>query len=85
MLMPVAETECCTPQSASDATKPNVPHPVSAPSGYKAKGTIESRGGFEKVYTVRRDKELCTSKPDVQVGPKSKHAIVVVYDIFGFW
>jgi hypothetical protein len=28
---------------------------------------------------------LLGGRSDVQVGPDSKHAIVVVYDIFGFW
>lgn len=52
-------TECCPPQSTSNPSKPNVPHPVSFPSGYKTKGTIEGRGGFDKVYTVSYRRSYC--------------------------
>ncbi|KAK6909275.1 hypothetical protein I203_103292 [Kwoniella mangroviensis CBS 8507] len=63
--------DCCPPQSTSNPSKPNVPHPVSDPTGYEYKGKFESVGDYEKVYVT---------------GPNdAKHALVVIYDIFGFW
>ncbi|WVW86290.1 hypothetical protein I302_108332 [Kwoniella bestiolae CBS 10118] len=63
--------ECCPPQSTSNPSKPNVPHPVSAPTGYEYKGKYESVGEYDKVYVTGPD--------------EAKHALVVIYDIFGFW
>lgn len=65
------DTECCPPQSNSNPSKPNVPHPTSDPIGYKYKGEFKSVANYDKVYVT---------------GPESaKHALVVIYDIFGFW
>ncbi|WWC95014.1 hypothetical protein V866_001866 [Kwoniella sp. B9012] len=63
--------DCCPPQSTSNPSKPNVPHPVSDPTGYEYKGKFESVGEYEKVYVTGPD--------------DAKHALVVIYDIFGFW
>ncbi|WWD03788.1 hypothetical protein V865_001844 [Kwoniella europaea PYCC6329] len=63
--------ECCPPQSTSNPSKPNVPHPVSDPTGYEYKGRFESVGDYKKVYVTGSD--------------DAKHALVVIYDIFGFW
>ncbi|OWZ64214.1 hypothetical protein AYX14_06543 [Cryptococcus neoformans] len=64
-------TECCPPQSNSNPSKPNVPHPTSDPIGYKYNGEFKSVANYDKVYVT---------------GPESaKHALVVIYDIFGFW
>ncbi|BEI89633.1 uncharacterized protein CcaverHIS019_0209950 [Cutaneotrichosporon cavernicola] len=53
------------------APRPKVAHPVSQKSGYEAAGTYEKVGDFDKVYVT---------------GPeKADHAVVVIYDIFGFW
>ncbi|KAL7419172.1 hypothetical protein Q5752_006008 [Cryptotrichosporon argae] len=63
------EVVCCPPTTAP--TKPKVPHPVAAKEGYALAGRIEKLGNFDEVYVT---------------GPaEAKHAIVVVYDIFGFW
>ncbi|RSH91368.1 hypothetical protein EHS25_009667 [Saitozyma podzolica] len=62
-------TQCCPPQTKP--SKPNVPHPPAESTGYELKGRYEAVGSYDKVYTV---------------GPEgAKHALVVVYDIFGFW
>ncbi|WVQ84576.1 hypothetical protein IAT38_006730 [Cryptococcus sp. DSM 104549] len=64
-------TDCCPPQSNSHPSKPNVPHPVCEKFGYELKGSYKSVGDYEKVYVT---------------GPEdAKHALVVIYDIFGFW
>ncbi|WVN87541.1 uncharacterized protein L203_102724 [Cryptococcus depauperatus CBS 7841] len=64
-------SECCPPQSNSNHTKPKVSHPVSKPFGYQPKGEYKSVESYEKVYVT---------------GPEgAKHALVVIYDIFGFW
>ncbi|ORX35390.1 hypothetical protein BD324DRAFT_582039, partial [Kockovaella imperatae] len=63
---------CCPPQKdLSGVVKSSHPHPVSESSGYELKGTYEKLGGFEKVYVTGPD--------------DAKHALVVIYDIFGFW
>ncbi|TYJ54040.1 hypothetical protein B9479_005304 [Cryptococcus floricola] len=65
------KTECCPPQSNSNPSKPNVPHPTSPPTGYKYNGSFKVVGSYDKVYVV---------------GPEdAKHALVVIPDIFGFW
>nr|XP_019010459.1 uncharacterized protein I206_04928 [Kwoniella pini CBS 10737]OCF49240.1 hypothetical protein I206_04928 [Kwoniella pini CBS 10737] len=63
--------ECCPPQSASNPSKPNVPHPVSEKTGYEYTGHYESLGEYNQVYVTGPD--------------DAKHALVVIYDIFGFW
>ncbi|CAK9785601.1 unnamed protein product [Cutaneotrichosporon oleaginosum] len=53
------------------APRPKVAHPVAQKGGYEPLGTYEKVGDFEKVYVT---------------GPeKADHAIVIIYDIFGFW
>ncbi|WVR00072.1 hypothetical protein IAU59_007214 [Kwoniella sp. CBS 9459] len=63
--------QCCPPQSTSNPAAPKVPPPVSENTGYKYKGKYESVANYEQVYVT---------------GPDSaKHALVIIYDIFGFW
>nr|XP_018261033.1 uncharacterized protein I303_06750 [Kwoniella dejecticola CBS 10117]OBR83191.1 hypothetical protein I303_06750 [Kwoniella dejecticola CBS 10117] len=66
-----ASGDCCPPQSASNPAKPNVPHSVSEATGYEYTGRYDRVGDYEKVYLTGPD--------------DAKHAIVVIYDIFGFW
>ncbi|WWD19751.1 hypothetical protein CI109_104215 [Kwoniella shandongensis] len=77
-------SECCPPQSNSNPSKPKVPHPVSESSGYQQTGRFESIGGYDKVYVVC---QASSSAPaDRKTGPEdAKRALVVIYDIFGFW
>ncbi|WVR07551.1 hypothetical protein IAU60_004593 [Kwoniella sp. DSM 27419] len=63
--------ECCPPQSNSKPTAPKVPPPVSEKSDYEYKGTFGGVANYEKVYVTGPD--------------DAKHALVVIYDIFGFW
>ncbi|WWC64735.1 uncharacterized protein I303_107346 [Kwoniella dejecticola CBS 10117] len=65
-----ASGDCCPPQSASNPAKPNVPHSVSEATGYEYTGRYDRVGDYEKVYLTGPD--------------DAKHAIVVIYDIFGF-
>ncbi|KAK8853322.1 hypothetical protein IAR55_004026 [Kwoniella newhampshirensis] len=77
-------TECCPPQSASNPSKPKVPHPVSKPSGYEPTGRFESIGAYDKVYVVSQSSNEL--RAERQTGPEdAKHALIVIYDIFGLW
>ncbi|WOO76984.1 putative AIM2 family protein [Vanrija pseudolonga] len=53
------------------APKPKVAHPVSEQGAYEPRGKLVKAGDFEQVYVTGPD--------------DAEHAILVVYDIFGFW
>lgn len=53
------------------APPPKVPNPVAAPSSYRPTGRFEPVGDFKEVYTTGPD--------------DAEHALIVIYDIFGFW
>ncbi|WRT70102.1 uncharacterized protein IL334_007096 [Kwoniella shivajii] len=69
--MPHNSSECCPPQSSANPSRPKHAHPVSDKSGYEQKGHYECIGEYEQVYVTGPD--------------DAKQALVVVYDIFGFW
>lgn len=48
-----------------------MPNPVAATGSYRPTGKFESVGDFKEVYTTGPD--------------DAEHALIVIYDIFGFW
>lgn len=77
--MSASDTVCCPPA----APRPKVAHPVAEASGYELKGSYEKVGDFDKVYVVS---SLAFDFSSPQTGPdNAEHAVVVIYDIFGFW
>ncbi|KAK4687548.1 hypothetical protein P7C73_g2559, partial [Tremellales sp. Uapishka_1] len=65
------QTECCPPQTAPTAPRPPHPHPPSDTQGYELQGQYEKHGIFDKVYVTGPD--------------NAGSALIVAYDIFGFW
>ena len=90
--MSTDEPVCCPPQQTTSApVKAGPAHPVSAKTGYELKGTIQKLGDFDEVYVVRflvyephleRESNHLTAQTGAE---ESNHALVVIYDVFGFW